>query len=191
MESVLIVGVLGALVGYLVYDTYFTGNREWVTSTIDDREYYVQSLGDKQAAADLLAQIRANMIKMRTHLERTAPSDPRTERIVLNFEPDKIQEGRDDKKLTSYSVNKQRVVFCLRSRERERALEDLNTMMFVALHELAHIATESVGHTDEFWANFRWILEHAVNIGIYFQEDYKSSPREYCGVKIASSPLAG
>lgn len=179
-----------ALVCYLVYDTYFTGNREWVKSSIDDREYYVLSLGDKQGAADLLAQIRANLVKLQSHLEKTEPSDPRTERIVMNFEPDKIQEGRDDKKLTSYSVNKQKVVFCLRSRQKERLLEDLNTMMFVALHELAHIATVSVGHEDEFWINFRWILDHAVNIGIYTQEDYKSNPREYCGVKIASSPLA-
>ena len=26
----------------------------------------------------------------------------------------------------------------------------MNTLMYVALHEISHIATKSVGHTDEF-----------------------------------------
>ena len=40
--------------------------------------------------------------------------------------------------------------------EDENKLIDENTLMFVALHELAHIATESIGHTKEFWANFKF-----------------------------------
>ena len=34
------------------------------------------------------------------------------------------------------------------------AIIDMNTLTFVALHELSHIATESVGHKQEFWQNY-------------------------------------
>ena len=61
--------------------------------------------------------------------------------------------------------------------------------MFVVLHELAHIATESIGHTPEFWANFKWILEESINIGIYAKKDYSKDAVEYCGMTISTTPL--
>ena len=39
--------------------------------------------------------------------------------------------------------------------------------MFVAIHELAHIASETIGHNDEFWNNFKFLLDNAVEIKIY------------------------
>ena len=33
--------------------------------------------------------------------------------------------------------------------------------------------TESVGHKKEFWENFKFLLENAVDMGIYKAEDYK------------------
>jgi len=66
---------------------------------------------------------------------------------------------------------------------------DLNTMIFVVLHELSHICTLSIGHTTEFWDNFKWILEEAINIGIYKKQDFKLNNVDYCGMKITDSPL--
>ena len=34
---------------------------------------------------------------------------------------------------------------------------------FVALHELSHVMTVSVGHTQEFWENFKFLLKEAVD----------------------------
>ena len=42
-----------------------------------------------------------------------------------------------------------------------------NTLMFVAIHELGHIASETIGHNDEFWYNFKFLLENAVKINPY------------------------
>ena len=104
-----------------------------------------------------------------------------------NFNPDKIKEGIDDPNYTSYSINKgEQIVLCLRTNNK---LMDLNTMMFVVLHELAHICTESIGHTKEFWTNFKWILEESINIGIYQKQDFKLNNVEYCGMTITDSPL--
>jgi predicted metal-dependent hydrolase len=60
--------------------------------------------------------------------------------------------------------------------------------MFVAIHEIAHIMTLSVGHTEEFWQNFKFLLEHAVQLGIYEPIDYKKNPKNYCGMTISDNP---
>ena len=67
-------------------------------------------------------------------------------------------------------------------------LIDENTLTFVAIHELAHIATKSVGHKQEFWDNFKFLLTNAREAGLYKPEDYKRKPREYCGMKITDNP---
>ena len=182
--------ILGGIVIYLVWDTYFAGQVEYVRSEVDGRDYIVQSLPDKQKAADLLAYIRANLMKLIGHLDKMYADDDRTKRIAKNINLDNISEGAENAKYTSYSVNKgEKIVFCLRSRDEKKKLVDLNTMMFVALHELGHVCTASVGHTDEFWSNFRWLLEEAIQVGIYKQQDFKTKPKEYCGITITDSPL--
>jgi len=188
-----IVILLVGIVAFLTWDKYFTGNTESVKSTVDGHSYTVRSLPDKQAAADLLATIRSNLEALVAHLQKMYPDDDRTIRLVKGFHPDQIQEGGDDSgQYTSYSVNKgEKIVFCLRSREPTtiNALVDINMMIFVAVHELAHIATESVGHTDDFWNNMRYLLEESINIGIYKKQNFKDKPVKYCGVNVTSSPL--
>ena len=183
-----IIAVCGLV--YLAYDTYALGEVESVISTFDNRSYIVRSLPDKQEAANLLAEIRDRSMQLISHLNKSLPNDERTKRLVKGFNPDAISEGADNAKYTSYSVNKgEKIVFCIRARDETLALVDINTMMFVALHEISHIATVSIGHTDEFWETFKWVLEQSIDIGIYKQIDYKKDPIKYCGVNITSSPL--
>jgi WLM domain len=187
-QGIVIIGTL--FLGYLIYDKYMVGNLEYVKSTVDGREYLVQALPDKQAAADLLARIGNNLETLIHHLEKTAAGDPRVVRIVTHFNRDALSEGVDSDSYTSYSVNKgEKIVFCLRAKNAQKTLEDINMMMFVAIHELAHIASEDIGHTPEFWANFKWLLENAVNIGIYTKQDFEKKPREYCGMTVHSSVI--
>lgn len=189
-QQLLIIVILSGLVLYLVWDTYYMGKQEWVKSTHDNKTYLVQSLPDKQEAANILAQIAEKLTLLSRHLEKTAPDDQRTKALIMNFKPEKISEGTDREDYTSYAVNKgESIVFCLRQKDATKTLLDINTMMFVALHELTHIGTESVGHTPEFWDNFKWILHNSINIGIYTQQDFKTKPKKYCGIMIESSPL--
>ena len=52
----------------------------------------------------------------------------------------------------SFNLNKgEKVVLCIRTRDKKEELIEENTITFVAIHELAHVMTKSVGHTDE-WA---------------------------------------
>ena len=59
----------------------------------------------------------------------------------------------------------------------------------MAIHELAHIMTKSVGHTIEFWENFKFLLKNAVKIKIYNSIDYKENPVSYCSMDINENPL--
>lgn len=186
VQGLIIISV-SVIFGYLAYITYYNSNLETIKSNIDNREYTVQTKADAQEAADLIAVIRQKLILLVNHLIKSNPGDSRTELLKENFNPDKLKEGIDNPEYTSYSINKgEQIILCLRNKDK---LMDINTMMFVVLHELAHLATESIGHTPEFWENFKWILEESINIGIYVKQEFKKEPVEYCGMKISSSPL--
>lgn len=161
----------------------------YVVSTVDNRKYLVQNHHDKQEAADNLATIRKNLVQLVQELKNKNQNNLDVERMVNNFNPDNITEATKNNKYTSYSINKgEKIVFCLRSRDETNKLVDLNIMMFVALHELAHTMTKSIGHTEEFWNNFRILLRNAQNLGIYKRVDYDKNPVDYCGTKITNDP---
>ena len=186
----LIIIILAIILAYLIWDTYYMGEVEYVKSKVDNEEYLVRSLPDKNEAANLLANIKSKIRVLIKHLNNIFPNDIRVLRLNKNYNEDKISEGADNAKYTSYSVNKgEKIVLCLRSKNEQKSLVDLNTMMFVVLHEIAHIVTKSVGHTEEFWNNFKWILEESVNIGIYESQDFNNKPVEYCGIEITDNPI--
>jgi predicted metal-dependent hydrolase len=111
------------------------------------------------------------------------------ERLANNFNEDNIHENTPNAKYTSYSVNKgEKIFFCLRNKRTEQ-LVDLNTMMFVAIHELAHLMTEEIGHPPIFWDNFKFLLKVALDKKVYKYVDFNNYPKEYCGIKITDTPL--
>jgi hypothetical protein len=61
-------------------------------------------------------------------------------------------------------------------------------MVFVAIHEMGHGITPSLGHGPDFWNNFAWLLKQSEAIGIYEYENFKSHPVAYCGISITDSP---
>ena len=163
-----------------------------VTSKQDQHDYLVRNLPDKEHAADLLAEIRTRLTKLVTYLKSNYQTDDRIVRLTEKFNPDHISEGSDDSTYTSYSVNKgEKLVFCLRQRDQTDDLLDINTMMFVAIHELAHIMTKSVGHAPEFWSNMRFLLDAAMSnhLQVYSYQPYHRQPQPYCGITISDTPL--
>jgi hypothetical protein len=181
--------IIVTLIGiYYIYNYYANYGLITVKSKIDNKEYVVQIKEDAQEAANLIAKIRERLITLMEHLEKSfGINDNRVRLLKKNFRPDRLKEGIDTPGYTSYSVNKgEQIVLCLRNNDK---LVDINTMFFVVLHEFAHLSTESIGHTEEFWDNFKWILEESINIGIYVKQDFKVKNVEYCGMTITSSPL--
>lgn len=173
---------------YYIVNMYNEKDLVKITSSVDNEKYTVQIKDDSKEAADLIAKIKQRIITLIEHMEKTfGISDERVANLKNNFRPDRLKEGVSIPGYTSYSVNKgEQIVLCLRNKD---SLVDINTMMFVVLHEMAHLASVSIGHTEEFWNNFRWILEESINIGIYVKQDFEKKPVEYCGMDITSSPL--
>ena len=163
-----------------------------IKSSIDGKIYRVRDLPDKQKAADLMANVRQKISRLFTICQQQFPNKPQVRQWIQNFSPDadRFAEATPDAEHTSYSVNKgEKVHLCLRQREgTNEALVDENVMVFVSLHEMAHVITPSLGHGPDFWNNFGWLLKQAERAGIYHYQDFKAQPVKYCGLHITDSP---
>jgi hypothetical protein len=163
-----------------------------VKSAVDGRIYRVRDMADKQQAADLMANVRQKIQQLYFALKEKFPNKPQIRLWVQNFQPsaDRFMESTPDADYTSYSVNKgEKIHLCLRQRQgpNEKLIEE-NVMVFVALHEMAHVITPSLGHGPDFWNNFAWLLKQAEEQGIYHYQDFKTRPVAYCGLQITDSP---
>jgi hypothetical protein len=186
------------LKGSLAYALRFVGigSGEYpivdVKSQVDGKVYRVRDMPDKQAAADLMAKIRLKMNRLKLHLESRFPDKPQVKQLVRNFEAEshRFTEATPDAEFTSYSVNKgESVFFCLRQREgADESLVAEDILTFVAIHEMGHMITRTIGHGPDFWNNFAWLLQEAEAISIYRHRDFKAHPVSYCGMKITDQP---
>ena len=156
-----------------------------ITSEIDNRIYIVRKLPDGKEAADRLARINKNIITLLDSLNEKDRDGIAT--LKKRFNPDKLSETGLGAKYTSYSVNKgEEIAICVR--QPDNTFIDDNTVMFVVIHELAHVMTKSVGHTPEFWDNMAYLLERGEELGIYNPKNYKEHPVDYCGMEINTTP---
>ena len=160
-----------------------------INSDIDGNRYCVRDRSKLQLSADLLAQVSVNMSKVVEYCKQNYSDQNNVNRLVNNFNPKKIYETLPNSVHTAYSENKgEKLAFCLDTERTDGKLIDLNTLTFVALHELAHIATKSIGHTDEFWTNFKFLITVANKINVYSPVDYANKPHRYCGMDISDNP---
>ncbi len=163
----------------------------YVEASVDNKRYYVRNLPDKEEAANRLARIRINLCKLKNYLnEKYASRIPFVRQLVQNFncEADQFSESTPEAVHTSYTVDKEKVFMCLRQRNDKEELVSENVLTFVALHEMAHMGTSTIGHSPDFWNNFAWLLKQAEELKIYEYTDFASHPVEYCGVHITDSP---
>ena len=185
--------VLGLFVAGIALKMYFESdafNLKCIVSDVDGNKYCVRERAKLQLAADLLANTTQKLRKLVAYLGKTFPQRANCKRLVDNFDPQTVKEILPTSEYTAYSENKgEKLAFCTTTTKKGDKLIDPNTLMYVAIHELAHIATKSIGHTQEFWQNFKFLLQNAVKIKIYNPVDYKKKNKNYCGMKITDNPL--
>jgi len=148
---------------------------------------------DQTGSANLLADIIERMYKLRNHLVNNKGDFPEFKDSIslleqnLNQERTNIYENSPNSDYTSYSVNKgEEVVFCLKSKKTGE-LHKINLLMYVAIHEMAHIGCHEIGHTELFKKIFEFYAKESIKIGIYKYDDYDSNPVEYCGMVLSST----
>ena len=153
-----------------------------VKSNFNNVTYFVRDLPDKMDAANLLGKITEDLKKLISSL----PKNTKNNRLKKYFK-NNITENIPGSLYVAYSVNKgDELSLCLRNKD--NSFIETNTIMFVAIHEIAHIMTLETGHTDKFWENMRYLLDNPIELGIYYQVDYSKVPTEYCGMTINSTP---
>ncbi len=174
---------------------YFIYNRDYkrdglskVKSTYDNNYYWVRELPDKSSAANVLAKIRENMFILINYLKENQDKFPENmsyiKDLVRRTKDIVIMETSADEKFTSYTVNKgEKIVFCLRSKTINE-IHDMNTLMYVVIHEMGHVGCPEFGHTPLFKKIFTFLLEQSIVVGIYSPIDYRKNPQYYCGMTI-------
>jgi len=164
-------------------------NLKCIISHVDGKTYCVRDRSKLNQAADRLANVNEKMATLVKHCDDTYPDRSNVQRLVKGFNPRKIIETLPTSEFTAYSQNKgEKLAFCLNTEKDNDTLIDPNTLLFVAIHELSHIATKSIGHQDEFWSNFKFLLTEASRIKIYVPINYKKKPARYCGTNITDNP---
>jgi hypothetical protein len=191
-SDLLIYTIFALVIGACAF-VYFkddTFELKCIVSTVDGNKYCVREREKLQDAADLLASVTEKCKTLVDFCKNTYPEVDCVKRLVAGFNPQKIMETLPTSEYTAYSENKgEKLAFCLnRTKKGEDNMIDEHTLTFVAIHELAHIATKTIGHKSDFWENFKFLLQCAKEAGIHDPTDYKKSPTEYCGMKIHDSP---
>jgi len=178
-----------ALICLRIYYESDAFNLKCIISSKDGNRYCVREREKLELAADLLAEVTAKCKTLVNYMKEKYPNNESVKRLVAGFNPKSISETLPTSELTAYSENKgEKVAFCLNTTKDGNKLIDLNTLTFVAIHELSHIMTKTVGHKQEFWQNFKFLLVNAKAANLYHPIDYKKHPKKYCGMNITDNP---
>ena len=156
-------------------------------------KFMVQKDNLKKEKVNLLGKIVENLFILKNHMVKNINNfnsfEPYIKQLKNNLSESRtvIYETDPESNLTSYSVNKgEELSFCLKSKKSNQ-LHDINLLMYVAIHEMAHIACPEIGHGELFKKIFRKLAEEAINIGIYKKVNFSEVPTEYCGMILSSS----
>ncbi len=151
--------------------------------------HLVADLPDKSKSAELLGEIKK---RLKGIIEYSIKMDPKNPDIMLlkkRFNPSNVQETSVNDAGTSYTIDKgSEMHLCLREKA-NKELHGINLLMFVAIHELAHIMSSSYGHNQEFTKNFKYLLKKASQCGMYTPVDYSRNSTNFCGVDVSHNPL--
>jgi hypothetical protein len=190
-QDIIVFAFIILILAGFVYSKYFdeSFDLKCVVSTVDGNKYCVRESARIKESADLLAKVTEKCKALVAYLDKKHPDDERVQRLVQNFNPQKVMETLPTSEYTAYSENKgEKLAFCLNTEKGGTTMIDEHTLTFVAIHELSHIATKSIGHKSEFWENFKYLLENAKEAGIHSPRDYKNEPQKYCGMTIRDNP---
>ena len=192
MKTNILFYIICGIILFMFLRTYYISENfqlKCVISSVDGKKYCVRDRVMVKEAVNLLAEAVNKMKRLVEYVSKEYPKDEDVIRLKKNFNPNKITETLPTSELTAYSENKgEKMAFCLNKTKNTGTLIDINTLTFVGIHELAHTMTKSIGHKQEFWKNFKFLLENAVKIGIYKPVDYKKENQSYCGMTITDNP---
>ena len=197
----ILIVLLFILIAYL---THIFDENVYIKSTYDGNTYLIRRGKSKSNdylihSANMLAMINERIVKLISFLQTKYLQDDHKMYFIKilsdKYNHNILSEAAFDRRYTTFTVDKQDMHICLRTRDTNEILYNINTLMYVVLHELAHFCNYNPngepiqGHGPEFKNIFKLLVTESVNLGIYEYKNYQSQPEEYCGLIINSSIL--
>lgn len=168
--SFIIVCVTVVILLYIYYSVFYT------SITIIDNIY--------RKTINIL-NIAMNDIKINTKFSnqiKTIYNKLKSTEIITSF----INNNDNE---TSYNINKgEQIILCLKSKKSGK-FHDINTLMYVFIHEISHIGCANYEHDNSFYDLNLYLLNIAIKHNIYKFVNYELHPVEYCGMELNSNIL--
>jgi hypothetical protein len=176
----------------------------YIQSDLDDKRYIIRRGYTKnerylKESANTLAEINKRVTKLIDNLSSKFHNDQTKnyfiKKLKENYNPYILSEAAIDERYTTYTVDKQDMHVCLRTRDQVENIYDINLLMYVILHELAHLCNYDnmgnaiQGHGIEFRNIFKLLVVEAIKLNLYEYDDYAENPKEYCGIVISTTIL--
>jgi len=203
MNTILIFITVILLVYFFVILKQYNENT-YVKSDIDHNNYLIRQSNTKgddylKTSANTLAEINKRITKLIDHLDTKYANDGNKnyfiKKLKENYNSNVLSEAAIDNRYTTYTIDKQDMHICLRTRDDKENVYDINLLMYVILHELDHLCNYNPkgipiqGHGNEFKDIFKLLVVESILLNIYTYVDYTTQPEEYCGIMISSTIL--
>jgi hypothetical protein len=191
MHTIVILFIILTLI--IIYSEVLTEAFEAIQMKANDNKYYyVQNYNNNKDAANTLSKLVSTSLSLIDYLAIKHPKNDGVKRLKEKFNPVNVREAEHEDNSTSYTVNKGEMMhLCLRQKNDNKTIHEHNLLMFVIIHELAHIMSKTIGHNDEFYNNFKFLLQESSIMGIYKPVNFENNPVKYCGMNVTSNPYYG
>lgn len=184
------------------YKTMYSGNVEIIYKNIMYHVNNDQSDQSKQLVMNALHELRMRVDALVAHLKTNRNESFMGQYNVKSSQVDhlcsiwskkhmQIEELNKNyvtkKNVFAYNVNKgESISICVKNKN--DLVNNINELLFVLLHELAHIMTSDYSHNETFWNSFRYLIKETESIGLYQNINYQNSPTEFCDLHIRHNP---
>lgn len=155
-----------------------------------DRSFLVLDSKKSKESAKILCEISQRLDKFMNHLIQFS-INPEISQLLKRYSHMKLVESSD----SAYTMNKafghfDKIHICL---QRDGKYFDIDTIMFVIIHELTHVMSTRYDifddHPREFWVSNKFLLIEAEKIGIMNNINYAVTPVKYCMKDIEKNPI--
>jgi len=183
--SVVFTSIALTTLGALVFkDTLEKSEKIDVISSVNNKTYAVVRTGDYVAAANMLASLEDKARNFIAAASAKYPNDLTIKRIQ-KYWTGTISEIPQSETI-AYALEKKDLFMCVR--DNAGNVQELDDLLFVLLHELAHIQNITYGHDAHFWKQFKRTLEMANKLGYLPYKNYDDYSVTVCGKQINANP---
>lgn len=153
------------------------------------KKFLVAKQSDAKQASDIFCALNTRAKKLIHCLkEKYGKDNLYVARLDKYYTENDLRESKE-----TFTLNKgDKIHICIRHPQTGNFF-DINTLMFVLIHELTHIADPNYYPNDEhpetFWNLNIQLLKDAEECGVYMNVDYSKHPVEYCNLIINSNPI--